>query len=519
MKKYILWAITLVIAGLFFTSTASGIMYNDENSGVITIPGISNPISDLISKVKPDSDVSSVSTLGEIDFLNKRVSLSVNSNKKGCSWQFSIIQLTDLHIGQASTPIDDYGLPGYDDSYYRYDPVHNRTFYLWDNDTMRVGESAAALMRLVDWIKENKTKYNIKFVVITGDITESAERSEFEKAREILEELDDYGIYWIPVIGNHDMRSFTRGDGAQICDDCIGDRFFRDVFRDHMNELCDILPDWEWGTSHQDFLIDFTDFYSYLQNFVFNYAGYRFYFLDFCSRGKLSNPNDPETKSEAELYDYPSNSGDTHLGTWAWFKYNYERFKYNADDNILIFAHHPMWHGPLVSHYYFDDDEASEIDTYLNDNWYKYYIGYWIAGHSHVLNWLIPLPEAWKIYHWASEVCPIITIIPAGYGWLGIIKVYGKTSEMSPHGVILYKDYNFQNKGELFVGNDANLCCHTIGNDKASSLRIMGGGTAYLYKDYNYEGDKWGGYTLETSISLTSHLTCNDKISSLKFTP
>ena len=47
------------------------------------------------------------------------------------------------------------------------------------------------LENAVEKIITERDPYNIKFVVVLGDISDTAERSEFFKAREILSKLND----------------------------------------------------------------------------------------------------------------------------------------------------------------------------------------------------------------------------------------------------------------------------------------------------------------------------------------
>ena len=137
-------------------------------------------------------------------------------------WSFAII--ADPHIGYK---IPDYDGEGWD-----------------DGNTVADDESAKMLRSAVETIKTEKNYYNIKFVVVLGDFADTAEKSEFLKALEILKELNDSGIPYIPVIGDHDQWPYTqvapppgesfnpdnRDDHATIADYACGDEFFNDKF-------------------------------------------------------------------------------------------------------------------------------------------------------------------------------------------------------------------------------------------------------------------------------------------------
>ena len=159
-------------------------------------------------------------------------------------WSFAII--TDLHIGYGSEIGDwdgdgknveiDYGAVTWNDSA----PLPQEHNYgITDK-----------LANAIETIITEKNYYNIKFVVVLGDISDTAERSEFFKARELLNRLNDHGIPYIPLMGNHDNWPYTQDIGkhhwwepsdrmgkvgdrdqyADIAGYAKGDEFFREVF-------------------------------------------------------------------------------------------------------------------------------------------------------------------------------------------------------------------------------------------------------------------------------------------------
>ena len=56
------------------------------------------------------------------------------------------------------------------------------------------------------WIAENKDKYNIRYVLHLGDITDESTTTEWERARQAMHELDGNVPYAL-VPGNHDYRA------------------------------------------------------------------------------------------------------------------------------------------------------------------------------------------------------------------------------------------------------------------------------------------------------------------------
>jgi 3',5'-cyclic AMP phosphodiesterase CpdA len=83
--------------------------------------------------------------------------------------------------------------------------------------------SVQALKRAVNLINSNLSS-SIDLIIITGDITGSAQLTQYQKANEILSALQ---VPWIPLIGNHDTWPYTAIDEAETP---IGDAYFGQVF-------------------------------------------------------------------------------------------------------------------------------------------------------------------------------------------------------------------------------------------------------------------------------------------------
>ncbi len=142
-------------------------------------------------------------------------------------WSFAII--TDLHIG--------FDIPDYDGYSYN-DASSGQDYYL-----------SKRLEAVIRRINELKDDYNIKFVAVLGDISDTAEYSELLKARDILNKLNDPdgdgdledGIPYIPLICNHDVWPYTQKEGidpdergeenhATISLRADGDEYFEKIF-------------------------------------------------------------------------------------------------------------------------------------------------------------------------------------------------------------------------------------------------------------------------------------------------
>ena len=243
-------------------------------------------------------------------------------------WSFAIV--TDLHIGRG---FDDYGTPGHDDE-------------------LTGGQDYCLTYRLADvvsWINSNHKEENIKFLVILGDISDTAEKSEFLKAKEILDELE---IPYIPLIGNHDTFSYT-GDNEP---ENIGDSYFEEVFwspftNENMARIERLFDDsWQRQEEREGF-----DGPPFLQNYAFSFRGVNFLCLDYARRDNNSIASIAEPFSETKewlqshlLGDYPEQSAIvfshypycTIGGVYLWEEQYFVNTVRQSDCNVLSFGGH-----------------------------------------------------------------------------------------------------------------------------------------------------------------------------------
>ena len=269
---------------------------------------------------------------------------------KGNSEAFSYAIITDSHIGYA---IYDYGTTGWNDTPYGYTQ----------------GTAAEYLRREVNWINAHKGQYNIRFVIHIGDITDSAERSEFLKAKEILDDLE---VPYIPIMGNHDILPYI-GDEFSFVNAPPNYliQFFQETFEVQFFLLSGILANWkkqDWPGSEKN------------ENYYFDYMHYHFICQDYNSR-EYALLAYPGVKPEADLH-----------GTGDWMLGHLNNYWNMGDDNVLLFAHHPLKVGEP---HLFSFGEFDKIRCGLDpkrDNVYR-----WFAGHIHENNsW--PIRDFWHTH-------------------------------------------------------------------------------------------------------------------------
>lgn len=279
--------------------------------------------------------------------------ININKEIPGSTYKFSFVHISDLHIGEG---IADYGTPG---------------FY---NDTMPTSDSSNPAIRLqkaVDWINAHELDKNIKFVLISGDLTGSAEKSEFEMCKKILDNLN---MPYVPVIGNHDIWPYIKYQVEAPY--AYGDSVMNEVFESRYNANKLFFTNWDDGERLTRTFNPETGLEHYLQNFSFEYDGFIFYGLDFNPRYHV-NKAEPGIGPEAQLMDWTN-------GTFRWLSNKLATNPNKKNKNVFFFSHHPATDNLLfvLSGFVFDFDEYNKLITMLTP--YKPNLALWLAGHIHI---------------------------------------------------------------------------------------------------------------------------------------
>lgn len=261
-----------------------------------------------------------------------------------------LIHLTDTHVGQG-LPDRDYGSAGFLDSL---------------NDK-HGGYAAERLRTAVHNINGLVTGQDACLVILSGDITDSAERSEFLHALHILGELK---VPWVPLMGNHDAWPYTRwGDEAPYA---FGDSLMNQIFEEQFRRLASLFmfredrrlaPCFDTLSGHN----------VYLQNFSFSAYGWRFVFLDFNPRYHV-RAAEPGMGPEVYLHPQP-------CGTLSYLSRQLSEATSLHEPVCLISHHPPMSVKIFGKHYAFARRQKKELLDILRS--YRGIPRIWLCGHFH----------------------------------------------------------------------------------------------------------------------------------------
>jgi 3',5'-cyclic AMP phosphodiesterase CpdA len=268
--------------------------------------------------------------------------------KHAATKAFSFVQLTDIHIGES---FPDYGGSGFFDSL----------------NQNKGGYPAERLMSSIRWLNENAQQQNIHFVMLTGDLTDSGEKSEFLHVEEMLDSLN---IPVFPMLGNHDAWPYVRYtyESSTACGDSLMNEVFQNRFQRLKGQFsfnADVREvSWHDRVSGND---------AYLQNFSFSYNNVRFVALDFNPRYHVKT-NEPGIGAEVCLF---VESG----GTLDFLKQELAA-AVKAGEKVMLFTHHPpVLFNLFGKQFAFSAKQRAQMAKILKP--YRKSISIWMAGHIH----------------------------------------------------------------------------------------------------------------------------------------
>ena len=274
---------------------------------------------------------------------------NLNKHAHGTSYKFSFVHLSDIHVGEH---IDDYGTPGF------------------LGDTMPkgdVGYAAERLRRSVNWVNANAKKRGIRFVIVTGDLTDSGEQSEFDKANEILSSLT---VPFVPQIGNHDVVSHTQTLHAATA---FGDSICNVVFKPEFDTLRRFVQRWDDGFRQIRVYSPYSQHMQFFQNFMFEYQGFGFVFFDLNPRFIYGRPK-TDHGPKPRLNDFPNASFD-------WLMHSLATFPDTGYHNIFLCTHQPPHHDFMSIFNGLPTNQYDKLTQALLP--YKSHLAFWLAGHVH----------------------------------------------------------------------------------------------------------------------------------------
>jgi 3',5'-cyclic AMP phosphodiesterase CpdA len=208
--------------------------------------------------------------------------------------------LSDLHVGENFTKYDSLDLENY---------------------------STENLRGAVFAINERIASDNISFVIITGDITSSAQPLEWIKARSLLDELK---IPYFPVMGNHDVWTYTYNNMQTVKP--WGDQMFAATFSD-------ILAGHDIEFYHPVHVYNpECDCESTFQNYVFRRDGLVFVALDWSTR-RAAIKGWPGSLPNGELQSMPN-------GTFVWLKETLQNLADDPSVEQIVFLQHQGYRPP-----------------------------------------------------------------------------------------------------------------------------------------------------------------------------
>ncbi len=261
---------------------------------------------------------------------------------------FAFAILTDTHVGEG---VLDHGSPGFDDAGAGGE----------DGPAERLAEAVAK-------INTAAGEHDIRVVMALGDFTDSAERSEMVRARELLDDLD---VPYVPLIGNHDMWPYAWTDAETFveAEGPTGDALFEEVFADHFAALEGELPGFVRAPTPS--IDPTTGQERHFVNLAFDLEGHHLVGLDLGTR-EPAPAGYPGVGPEAELHDVDG-------GTWPWFTGHLVDHPGLGERNVLVFSHHPPLPLGVDS---FSADEFDAMEAFVHglgsgDHLWGFFAGHW----------------------------------------------------------------------------------------------------------------------------------------------
>ncbi|MFH1464690.1 MAG: metallophosphoesterase [Pseudomonadota bacterium] len=265
-----------------------------------------------------------------------------------CAFSFAI--LTDTHLGEG---LEDHGSAGWEDE---------------GGDGGANGTDLATAVQQTNALAE--AQEDLRFVMVLGDLSDSAERSELVAARDVL---DGLALPYFPLLGNHDVWPYVRDEGGgtwQEADDATGDAVLWEVFHDVFAARAEAFSSLTFAAPTTDpdsgAARPFVDY-------SFDVCGAHMVVTDTNTRSHTT-VNAPGIGPEASLNDVPD-------GMWPWLQQDLLSERAARASRILVFGHHPFSGAGL---YTFTEEEFDAMEEFVEEHGLTEQIGAFFGGHIHI---------------------------------------------------------------------------------------------------------------------------------------
>eukprot|EP01096_Ripella_sp_DP13-Kostka_P006738 TRINITY_DN2434_c0_g1_i2.p1 TRINITY_DN2434_c0_g1~~TRINITY_DN2434_c0_g1_i2.p1 ORF type:complete len:363 (+),score=106.77 TRINITY_DN2434_c0_g1_i2:63-1091(+) len=243
------------------------------------------------------------------------------------------------------------------------------------------------------------TTTDLRFVIITGDLTNSALPEQFQQVRALLDTLV---VPYLPVMGNHDVWSYNSTSNWEETNP-TGDQLFAQYFKDILTRGNVSAVGGELVYNTQPTFNPDHNNTAWFQNWELTYRGNVLYGLDWSTRehavrilGYLGS------LPGAALHAYPG-------GTYPWLAKRLSILPNSTTNgNVIFFQHHPyhlQWHIPA-----WEDGFPPKAQDKIRDvlQYYHPVPQYWgvICGHIH--HWYngTAFGDIWPTFlEWQTSAC------------------------------------------------------------------------------------------------------------------
>mmetsp|Transcript_18801 Transcript_18801/g.56360 ORF Transcript_18801/g.56360 Transcript_18801/m.56360 type:complete len:340 (-) Transcript_18801:659-1678(-) len=301
---------------------------------------------------------------------------------------------------------------------------------------LHIGESGdtardnlnAVVNRINEWASD--AQHSLRFVVVTGDLTNTALPSQWEEVRAALDRLV---VPYLPTLGNHDVWSYN---GTWEEAHPTGDRLFAQTF-------ADVFVDWQQNTSGDPLLQSFEywgdsvvhdpdlDIQCQFQNWKLQYGGLVMFGLDWNTRvAAATRLGYQGSMPTAALHDFAN-------GTFPWIRSQLVKLNGTAPPEylpqVLLLHHHP-YRTPLPIPgfvYDFGPEHKHQLEEMFRSSLVN--SAYWgsIAGHFHIWQNTTAFDDWPTFRQWDTKACKVdaaISLVTIQDGRIiSLSREYGRT--------------------------------------------------------------------------------------------